>query len=94
MVCVRFTKKWPITKIQVRDILKILKSVCVGPSPKKVGGSSNAIKRVGPLGPNLVSGCILGALELKVCLQVITSQLVLLNIDLYVSAYLVSCINL
>ena len=47
MVCVRFTKKWPITKIQVRDILKILKGVCVGPSPKKVGGPSNAIKRVG-----------------------------------------------
>ena len=48
MVCVRFTKKWPITKIQVRDILKILKGVCVGPSLKKVGGSSNAIKRVEP----------------------------------------------
>ena len=47
MVCVRFTKMWPTTKIQVRDISKILKSVCVGPSPKKVGGSSNAIKRVG-----------------------------------------------
>ena len=46
MVCVRSIKKWPITKIQVRDILKILKGVCVGPSPKKVGGPSNAIKRV------------------------------------------------
>ena len=49
MVCVRFTKKWPITKIQVRDILKIFKGVCVGPSPKKVGGSSNAIKAHGPI---------------------------------------------
>ena len=47
MVCVRFTKMWPTTKIQVSDISEILKSVCVGPSPKKVGGSSNAIKRVG-----------------------------------------------
>ena len=56
MVCVRFTKMWPTTKIQVRDISEILKSVCVGPSAQKVGGSSNAIKRVD--GANLLLGPI------------------------------------